>query len=445
MKGYLFEKGFPSFFPSKKSLKKVCAMDMGLIVLIIGGLIFLALLFSALFQYTRIPDVLPLVLIGIIIGPVLGWVKSEYLGKVGEVFTVATLIVILLDGGLTLSVSSLKRSMMFGVLLTVLNFITISFSTMLILHFLLGFPYLHGLIAGSILGGICSDVIVPMIEKLPIMEKTRAALLLESTFSDVLCIVVTLGLIEAVNYNELDVLKILSRIGLTFLIATAAGILAGFVWTPIIRHIRHFKNSTLATLAFAFLVYGIVEAFGYSGGITVLAYGITLNNIGTIHFGRKKYMRRMKVTKDCPEVLTGSEKSFLSEIVFLLKTLFYILIGISFRFNEYASILTAVLLTFISLQIRIPVVWLALDRTVKKKDAYLASIMVPRGLAAAVLSGIAIRAGLSYGEDIQNIIYSSIFISIIITAVMAFLIETGIIRQPYKAVFKNFGERWDEE
>ena len=61
-------------------------------ILFVGLLIFLGHMFSALFEKTRIPDVLPLVGLGLLVGPFLGWVSAESFGAVGEVFTTVSLI-----------------------------------------------------------------------------------------------------------------------------------------------------------------------------------------------------------------------------------------------------------------------------------------------------------------------------------------------------------------
>ena len=72
---------------------------MGEAIIFIGLLIFAAHLFAMIFSTKKIPDVLLLLLIGIIIGPVLGLVYPDFLGKAGTIFTSIVLIVILFDGG----------------------------------------------------------------------------------------------------------------------------------------------------------------------------------------------------------------------------------------------------------------------------------------------------------------------------------------------------------
>ena len=69
--------------------------QIGLTIAIIGLLIFTAHLFSEIFSRKRIPDVLFLIIIGRLIGPVFHWLPPESLGNAGSLFSGITLVTIL--------------------------------------------------------------------------------------------------------------------------------------------------------------------------------------------------------------------------------------------------------------------------------------------------------------------------------------------------------------
>jgi NhaP-type Na+/H+ and K+/H+ antiporter len=75
------------------------AMDVAIVVLFLGVLIFLGNVFNRVFALTKIPDLLILIGIGILIGPVLGFIAPEEFGIVGPLFATVTLAVILFEGG----------------------------------------------------------------------------------------------------------------------------------------------------------------------------------------------------------------------------------------------------------------------------------------------------------------------------------------------------------
>ena len=83
-------------------------MELAVTVIAIGAIVFLAHLFSILFERTKVPDVLPLVTIGLILGPILGLATQEHLGEVGPVFSNLTLVLILFESGLNMKLTALK-------------------------------------------------------------------------------------------------------------------------------------------------------------------------------------------------------------------------------------------------------------------------------------------------------------------------------------------------
>ena len=97
--------------------------QIGLTIAIIGLLIFTAHLFSEIFSRKRIPDVLFLIIIGLLIGPVFHWLSPDSLGNAGSLFSGITLVTILFESGTQLRFSALKDSFGGALKLTALNFV----------------------------------------------------------------------------------------------------------------------------------------------------------------------------------------------------------------------------------------------------------------------------------------------------------------------------------
>ncbi|MFQ6087654.1 MAG: cation:proton antiporter [Candidatus Methanofastidiosia archaeon] len=413
-------------------------MEIALVILFVGLLIFLAHWFSALFEKTRVPDVLLLVFIGFLVGPVTELVSPEDFGKVGNVFTIIALVIILFASGLGLSFSSLRESMVPGIRLSLINFVGTVVIVALISIPMFQMSLLEGLILGSILGGTSSAVVIPMVSKLRLQQNSRTTLILESTFSDVLCIVITLGFIQAIKYHELKPGLILGEIIASFLLATAMGALAAFFWSTLLNRIRHLENSIFTTPAFVFILFGVAELLGYSGAISALAFGIVLGNIHSLKLPILK-----RLTSSRPVSLNKIEKAFFGEAVFLLKTFFFVYIGLSVRLTNFMLILAGLGLTLVMFLIRIPVVRLGMDKTVTRFDASVAAVMVPKGLAAAVLASLPLQAGIEKGVLMQDVIYAVILLSIIATTSLTFLIEKSSLRQRYESLFSKYATEAD--
>ena len=79
-------------------------MNILTIIIALGLLIFFSHLFNELFNKTKIPNVLLLLLIGILVGPIGGVITKDFFGEIGRVFTIITLIVILFESGAGLKI-----------------------------------------------------------------------------------------------------------------------------------------------------------------------------------------------------------------------------------------------------------------------------------------------------------------------------------------------------
>jgi len=417
-------------------------METALVILSFGLLIFLAHLFSVLFEKARVPDVLLLVFVGLIIGPATGLVDPEDIGRVGNIFAVVTLVIILFESGLGLSVSTLRESMGRGIRLTVINFVATLVVVVPLSLLMFHISALEAFILGSIVGGTSSAVVIPTVSKLRLQPGSRTALVLESTFSDVVVIVFALGFIQAFQHHELNPTIMLGTVLASFLVAGIIGAIAAFFWSSVLNRVRQLKNSILLTPAFVFVVYGITEVLGFSGAISALAFGIVLGNIEGLQKSLEQqptlrelaFFRSVKLTF----ALSETERIFFSEAVFLLKTFFFVYVGLSIRLTESALVVGGLALTLALFLIRIPVVRLALDKGVTRFDASVAAVMVPKGLAAAVMASVAVQAGMENGLVIQDVTYAIILFSIIATSVLTFLAEKGRLGQLYAYSFSKY-------
>lgn len=404
-------------------------MDAAVTVLFLGLLIFIGNILSWFFSLTKVPDVLFLIAIGIIIGPFLGLVTPEAFGVVGPLFTMVTLAIILFEGGLHITLDTLKKSINGTLAITVVNFVVMIAICIVIMRYMAGFTVLESCLLGAILGGTSSAVVIPFTNYLNLKSDTKAILALESALSDVLCIVVLIALINVVNLQEINAGHLIGSLIASFLIAIIIGIIAGVWWSSIYHRIANIR-SVFITPAFVFIVFGFVNLLGFSGAIAALALGVTLGNLN--FFKAEKILPFLgdEVTQ---VELSPIETEFFSQLVTLLKTFFFIYIGISIHFTYIEIFYMGAALTAAFFLARIVIVWLTIPRSVPKSDAAVIAVMEPKGLAAAVLATMPLEAGIAVGQGIQDIVYIVIFLSILTCSVLVFLLE----RTPFSAVFQK--------
>jgi cell volume regulation protein A len=401
----------------------------------IGALVFGAHLFKAVFQKTRLPDVLPFTLLGVLVGPMLGWVTPEHFGSVGAVFASVVLVVILFEGGLNLKLRDLLDSMALGTRLTFVAFLVTGTVLALLGRALLGLTWIEAMMLGSILGGTSSAVVIPMAQALPLSEKTRTALFLESSLSDVLCIVVTLALAATISQPELAPGKMVGQILATFLLAAMIGAAGGLAWSAILDRVHDLDHSISTTPAFMLLVYGFAELLGYSGAIAALAFGVTLGNISDLPL---KVLQRFASFR--PVTVSEFEKEVYAEVVFIAKAFFFLYIGLQIKGSGPALWGAAALAVILVYAARVPVIRAAFDPGTTRDDASVAAVMAPKGLAAAVLASVPLQAGFAGGADIEAFSYAVVLCSIVTTSALVFLIGRDPWRGFYRRMFGAFVE-----
>ena len=414
------------------------------IIISLAALVFLAHLFSALFVKTRMPEVLPLMVLGIILGPVLNLVTQSDFGMVDQVFTRILLIVILFESGLGIKISQIKTTFAQTSKITLVSFIIVVAAVTFAAKLILGLNWIYAVILGSILGDNSFAIIIPLISKLNISQKIKTVLMMESTLNGVIAIIVTITLIDMAKINSFAPSMIAAKIIYTFLISVAVGSAAAVFWTTVLNKIRKLQNSIFLTIAFVMVVYSVCESLGSDGSIGAFVFGIVAGNIRIIKkLGWLNFLERYTISVK-GKSFNDVEKSFFSEVVFVLSTFFFVYIGISIRITNFYSMLYGLLFTLIIFLARIPAVNYSLDKNVSKLDCMVAAAMTPKGLVTAVLASLVAQSGIAGGALLQDIIYSVIMFSIIFATGLAFLAEKGYAVKMANAFFKRHSDATED-
>ena len=407
---------------------------MAATILSIGLLIFFGHLLAGFFERTKVPDVLILMLAGFILGPALHVVEPSDFGRVGSVFLTLALILILFEGGIHLNVKHLGDA--------AADTLTISLGTILVTVLLLGLianlllpiDFLTALLISTILSGTSAAVVVPLVRVLRMAPKPSTILFLESALADVLIIVFAIALGQALaSVSSGEALNVsgrglLAHLALSFAVAGAIGVAGAFFWSSVLDRIRQFPNTVFTTFAYVFILFGITELLGYSGAIAALAFGIAIANFPNIP---DRYMG--KIFSFRLSMFADREKSVFAEAVFLVKTFFFVYLGLSMQFNNWRIVVVGALLAAIAIVARAPIVRLLAPPTTTRRDAALMTVLIPKGLASAVLATLVVGLVLPNGDIVQGTVYSAIFFSIVYCAVLIFWIEHGLLDIPIMA------------
>jgi NhaP-type Na+/H+ or K+/H+ antiporter len=384
-------------------------MDIAFIIFGIGAIIFLSHLFSQIFEKFNIPDVLFLVAFGFILGPVTGLVSVADLGVIGEVFVLLTLLLILFESGLDIKLkglfSSAPRALVF-ILATLASTIgIIAFFG----HFVFTFTFVESLLVGVLLGGVSAGISFPLLKKLPVSEETKSLITFESNINDVLTIAIVFAIIDFSNNGFIDAKSFSVDLGLDILIAFLVGSLTALLWSQLISRVRNIQNNIFMTPALVMIVFGVTEVLGASGIFAALTFGITLGNLQYVN-------QRFPQLHGFQEFfLTKWEKRTFEGLVFLLKTYFFVFIGLSIGVDDITILLWALGATVLLFIARMLIVQLFVSRDTRLFDIQVLQRLLPKGLVGAALITLvdnSVAQDFTFGVILWSIVFTSILIFI---------------------------------
>ncbi|ACC98854.1 Na+/H+ exchanger [Elusimicrobium minutum Pei191] len=407
-------------------------------IFIIALILVMGQVFSALFDKTRIPDILPLILFGIFLCPVFNIVSLDLFGQMGKVFTEIVLIIVMFQTGTSFRISDLRDSFLQGSILTVICMAAVGAAVYLAAFYALRLPPIYSLIMALIVADNSLVVIMPLLSKLKISGETKAILTLETTLQSVLIVVIVLALISMAKEEDVTSHIILTKVLYSFLMAALISVICGVFWSAILNKVRRLENSMTLTLAFILIVYSACSAAGSEGAFGVLIFGFVIGNIRVI---QKLWMSKVLTEANS---FKGYEKNFFAEIEYALRTLFFVYMGMSMYLQNTYFILCGLFIVLLKFGIRAVVVNYTLSKHITRTDCAIAAALCPSGLVAAVLAATASQQ-LGGTNGIQDTVYSVIFFSLILTSLFSFVIEKEYTRPITDFIFSRHNEDIKEE
>jgi len=405
-------------------------MDTSIVIIIIGLFIFWGHYLAGLFERKGIPDVLGLMLIGMLIGPIFHLIHPASFGKFGSLFSNLVLIFILFESGTDLKIDEVKASFRDSAAITTFGFLTTWVATVLLCIFFLDLPLLPSLFIGATLGGTSSAVVVGLVKKIGVQPKTSTTLIIESAESDIFTLAIPLSILTLMITGELAAYSVVSQFISSIIISLIMGIGGAFLWSFIINKIPALKKTKFSTPAFLLVIYGITEYLHFSGPLTALSFGIAIGNLE--YFEPKlleKYVPNQRI------ILPKAERSFFGQLVFLLRTFFFVFIGISIKIDRLDWLIWGAAITAVLFLVRIVLVKFVIRKNTPLLDKAVMSMMIPKGFGAAVIATLPLQQGNPYGEIIQAICFSVILFSTLYCVVLFFLVNQKLTLPIYGFIY----------
>ncbi|MGQ9530644.1 MAG: cation:proton antiporter domain-containing protein [Candidatus Bathycorpusculaceae bacterium] len=401
-------------------------MDPVTLALILSGaIIVIGFLGNYVFERTGFPDMLLLIILGMLFGSVFGLVDATSIMDLAPYLAALALVFILFDGGMAMNIYRVFAESPRAVVLAVAGFAMSTIATTLFMAYIVipDVPILYSVLFGTIFGGSSSIAVISLASRIKVNEKCSTILSLESALTDILCIVFSLVVMEIILKGAVDLTIIGQSIASRFSTGIVLGTVLGIMWLSVLRRIAKASYVYILTLAVVLLAYSLSEFLGGSGSLCSLLFGIMLGN-------EKEIYRILRMERPSNMAVDVGLKRFESEVAFLLRTFFFVYIGLIVTISNIAIVLAGIILSIILLLARFGAVRLATVRCDELvRDRPVMSVMLTRGLAAAVLATLPIQYAdpAKYGEaGLTFEFLAPIYINLAVVVILATAIITTV-------------------
>ena len=377
-----------------------------ILLLAASVVIILGVLGEAFFKRTGIPDILFLMVLGIIIGPILGIIQPQAVLEIVPYFAAVALIIIMFDGGLNLQIGKVLKTAHFAIILVIVGFAVSVGIVAGLAHFGLGWEWIDSILLGTIVGGSSSIIVFGLVKKIHISEDAKSMLSFESALTDIFAVIIAFVLFEAALSGEfsLDLLGV--TIGKAVMVGLVLGLGVGIPWMFVISKLKNAQHSYMLTIGMVFMLFFLATSFGESGALTALVFGLML--------GKKTYFSRILKIKFPEDTI---DNSLHSQVTFLVRAFFFVFVGLLASFAQIEYVIFGVIAAIAIYIGRVVIAKSVLVRGFSKLDKKVTSVMIPRGLAAAVLATFPLSMGLPNAEAYPQIIFFVVITSVIITTI----------------------------
>jgi len=260
--------------------------------------------------------------------------------------------------------------------------------------------WLHGLLLGTILGGTAAAIIIPVTSHMSsLRDSTKVMLSLDSAISEVFVVVLALALMGTMKDPDGGG-HFIREVFHAFWDAIMLALLAGALWARLLAWLGGQSLSYMLTMAAILVLYYVAELIGANGAITILLFGLVLSNMEFL-VGHMVRPIRMLIGYELDQakfVLSEFMKRMHEELSFLVRTFFYVLLGLILDFSSLTIEIALMSLALFCIVVLVRAgVTEGLSRVTdawNMSERLVIAAMFPRGVATAVMAFLPISTGI---------------------------------------------------
>jgi potassium/hydrogen antiporter len=404
-------------------------LDASLVFAVVAGIIIIGFAGEFFFKKTGIPIFLFLILMGIILGPVLNLFPRDPLLTTLPLFAELTLFMVLFYGGLGLTSDSVLKSGGRSFLQTVI-YVGASISVIgLICVLVFKWPSIPSFIFASMIGGeTTAAVVVPLSRSMKLSDETVAFLTMESAMNSIFSVVFFFAFVGVSTTGEGNWTTALSSVAAQFIVGAVLGAGLGLAWILVLYRLQKQKFTYVLTVGLILITYSLAAELGGNGILAVLVFGIILGNYKLVN--RLLYKREMNM-----DPLQKQLGTFQEEISFLLETLFFVFLGITFLIKPSqiaVNFSIGILILFSLLTIRFLATRVSTFRSELSTHRREILLMCAQGLTPATLAILAVSLQVPMADTFLNVVTYVIILTNVATTFGSILKMRQNRKTPYR-------------
>ncbi len=401
-----------------------------------SAIVFLGFVLNAFFSKIRIANVFPLLIIGLLIGPIFHIIPTSsgsIISELSPYITAIAISFILFEVGMEINFSRLgkilPRTIAFTFIVTAILGVVLGTAAFYLFSWGIFWSFIFGFaIAGP------SSMIVPTLVKIArISDDLKEALLFEAVFSDILTLIVPLVLLAILISGNISLNSVTEMVTSMLLGSIFLAIVSALFWLYMLKKFPNASESYgwMLTIAMVVATYGTAEVLGFNGAITTFLFGLIISNLGTIkkEEATDKIIALLEKRFSIPDTINRI-KSYQKEIIFFVSTFFFVYLGMIFQIGSMSMLLLvvlaiiAVLVSILAVPIRylfIPILKPLFSKGERKKvEKPFVYFDVSRGLAPAVIATLPLAYGLTV-LNFSDMVFLVILASNIIATIGIFV------------------------
>lgn len=356
------------------------------ILFLLGAVLLLGYIGYYIFQRTRVPEPVVLILFGFIFGEIgLFWLAPQgvdpiLIKSLAPILGALAIVFFLFEAGFSLNLPLVLRQLSFSTAFSFSNIILSFTICWFVLQYVFMWSSGAALLAAAILAGPSALSVNAMLDLFPASGRVRSILHIEGILTTVIVPIISLSILYYLGIESSSE-QLFKSVIYSFAFSLLLGVLVGLLWFNLLKNLKMKKFAYISTMALMLILFFIDFSLTNIGVVSITAAGMVMGNYGRIAENLK-----IKLNFDLGEEFAAPQR----EIMMLIKAFFFAYIGLTLSASKitYLAVLAAVAITICLLLVRFTTLYFKkfFPRASFHKEDVILAIVMPRGILNAALA-----------------------------------------------------------